>query len=620
MAFHHHRRRIRKQPKKRGVRWLIVFVCIASLLAVNFILYNPFLGRLDLRERLGASRRSSVLLDRNGRVVTALNPARIIWVPLEKIPVPLREMIIAVEDSRFYSHRGVDMRGILRALMENLRQGEKVQGGSTITQQLAKNLFLTQERTFRRKLAEIGYAVRIERQYSKDQILEIYLNDIYFGQGAYGIEAAVRTYFGRSVQELFLDQMALLAGLPKGPEYYSPFKHPERAKARRNTVLAIMEKKGLIPAGLREELAARPLGTLAQPGVPTRGSYFADYVVAQLSQEHGWTERFIRAGGLRIHTPLDLRLQQYAEDIVGNVPASPEGAGPQVAVVVLDSVTGEIRAMVGGRSYRRSPLNRATEVRRQPGSAIKPLVFAAALMEGYGPDSPIEDRPVRYEVNGRLWQPQNYDGRYRGEITLTQGLVESVNTVAVQLVATIGIDKVFKLCQEAGLPLVKSGVKNDRGLAPLALGGLTKGVTPLELAAAYTVFANRGLRLEPVAFLRVEDANGRLLRRGKRGQRRVLPDWVAFNMTKMLEKVLTEGTGVRGNPGRPAAGKTGTTSGNTNAWFVGYTPEILAVVWLGNDDNSPLRAGGQVLGSGTAAELWGDFIRRALTGVPVRGF
>ena len=188
------------------------------------------------------------------------------------------------------------------------------------------------------------------------------------------------------------------------------------------------------------------------------------------------------------------------------------------------------------------------------------------------------------------------------------------------MVATIGIDKVFKLCQEAGLPLVKSGVKNDRGLAPLALGGLTKGVTPLELAAAYTVFANRGLRLEPVAFLRVEDANGRLLRRGKRGQRRVLPDWVAFNMTKMLEKVLTEGTGVRGNPGRPAAGKTGTTSGNTNAWFVGYTPEILAVVWLGNDDNLPLRAGGQVLGSGTAAELWGDFIRRALTGVPVRGF
>ena len=290
--------------KKRGVRWLIVFVCIASLLAVNFILYNPFLGRLDLRERLGASRRSSVLLDRNGRVVTALNPARIIWVPLEKIPVPLREMIIAVEDSRFYSHRGVDMRGILRALMENLRQGEKVQGGSTITQQLAKNLFLTQERTFRRKLAEIGYAVRIERQYSKDQILEIYLNDIYFGQGAYGIEAAARTYFGRSVQELSLDQMALLAGLPKGPEYYSPFKHPERAKARRNTVLAIMEKKGLIPAGLREELAARPLGTLAQPGVPTRGSYFADYVVAQLSQEHGWTERFIRAGGFADPYPI----------------------------------------------------------------------------------------------------------------------------------------------------------------------------------------------------------------------------------------------------------------------------------------------------------------------------
>lgn len=620
MGHHHRLRRVRKNPKNRGLRWLIVFVFISGLLTVNFILFNPFLGRLDLRERLGSSRQSSVIFDRDGRVVTTLNPSRIIWVPINQIPVPFRETIIAVEDSRFYSHRGVDIRGIIRALVENVRQGERVQGGSTITQQLAKNLFLTHERTFRRKLAEIGYAVRIEGQYSKDQILEIYLNDIYFGQGAYGIEAAARTFYGRSIQELSLEQMALLAGLPKGPEYYSPFTHPERALNRRNTVLTIMENRGLITSGLKEELTARPLGTLSHPGVPTRGSYFADYVVSRLGEEYGWTERFIRSGGLRIHTPLDLRMQQYAEEMVGRVPTTPGNNGPQVAMVALDPATGEIRAMVGGRSYRRSPLNRATEIRRQPGSAIKPLVFAAALLEGYRPDSRIVDQPVSYEVNGQLWQPQNYDGKYRGEITLAQGLMESVNTVAVQLVAAIGIDKVFNLAQEAGLPLIKSGVRNDRGLAPLALGGLTRGVTPLELTAAYTVFANRGVRSEPVTFLRVEDANGRLLRRGKTGQKRVLPDWIAHSVTWMMEKVLTEGTGVRGNPGRPAAGKTGTTSGNTNAWFVGYTPEVLATVWLGNDDNSPLRAGEQVLGSGTVAELWGIFIKRALADVPVRGF
>jgi penicillin-binding protein 1A len=576
---------------------------------------------MDLKDRLQSARLSSVILDHDKRVVTTLNPSRILWRPLKEIPLPLQHAIVAVEDSRFYQHRGIDIRGILRALVENFRQGERVQGGSTITQQLAKNLLLTQERTFRRKLAEIGYAVRIEGQFTKDQILEFYLNDIYFGRGVYGVEAAARTYFGRSVQELSLEQMALLAGLPKGPEFYSPFSHPKRALDRRNTVLVIMAKKGLITTALQEELMTRPLGTLQRPGVPTRGSYFADYVTEYLQEEFGWSERYIRDGGLRIFTPLDLTIQQRVEEVVNRLPEDgEEEQKPQIAMVVLDNKTGEILAMIGGRSYRRSPLNRATTIRRQPGSAIKPIVFAAALMEGYQSDTLVQDEPVVYSINNEPWQPQNYDNKYRGPISLTTAIEESVNTVAVKLVADIGIDKVSNLAQQMGLPLVEKGDRNDLGLAPLALGGLTRGVTPLELATAYTSMANKGIRSDPVAVIRVEDKYGRLLRRGRSRQSRVLPEKVALTLTRMMENVLTKGTGVRGYPGRPAAGKTGTTSGNTNAWFVGYTPEILAAIWLGNDDHSPLKIGTQTIGSSYAAELWGDFIRRTLADQPIKSF
>lgn len=615
------RRRHRRSIPRigRSLRWFIVLIITGGLIGINLILFNPLLGRLNLQERLEASRRASVIYDRNGGVVTTLSPTRILWKPLDEIPLPLREAVIAVEDVRFYQHRGVDVRGIIRAMVQNFRQGERVQGGSTITQQLAKNLLLTQERTFQRKIAEIGYAIRIEREYTKDQILEIYLNDIYFGRGVHGIEAAARTYFGRPIQELSLEQMALLAGLPKGPELYSPFNHPQRALARRNTVLGIMMREGLLDESLEKELTERPLGTLQRPGVPTRGSYFADYVVAQLHHNYGWSERFIRGGGLKIYTPLDLRLQQYAEEMVGRIPTH-EQFRPQVALVALDPVTGEIRALIGGRSYRHSPLNRATEIRRQPGSAIKPVVFAAALINGMRPDTRVVDEPVQFIVNNEPWQPQNNDGRYRGSITLTTALSESVNTVAVQLAHDVGINNVFQLAEEMGLPLVESGERNDRGLAPLALGGLTRGVTPLELTTAYTAFANRGIRSTPICVLRVEDRRGRILRRGRFQQHRVIPETVAADLTQMMRGVLTHGTGVRGNPGRPAAGKTGTTSGNTNAWFVGYTPELLVTLWLGNDDNQPLRLNDQVLGSGTAAELWGGFIRRAYAGLPPMEF
>lgn len=616
------RRRSYRRPSRRGkLRWFIVLLFLGGLIGINLLLFNPFLSPIHLREQLDAARRSSVLLDRHGKIVTTLNPSRIIWRNLTEIPLALRRAIVAVEDERFYQHRGIDMRGIARALFQNIRYGRRVQGGSTITQQLAKNILLTQEKTFRRKLAEISYAVRIERQYSKEQILEMYLNDIYFGQGAYGVESAAQTYFGRPVQELSLEKIALLVGLPKGPEYYSPFTHPARARQRRNTVLTIMKQHGLINSQLFARLTARPLGTLKQPGVATRGSYFADYVTEQLRAEYGWSERYIFSGGLKIHTTLDLRTQRLAEETLADLPEElPNSMRPQAALIAMDPTTGEIRAMVGGRSYRRSPLNRATVLRRQPGSAIKPIVYAVALKNGYKTNSTIFDEPVVYHINNQSWEPQNNDGQYQGKITLTRALADSVNTVAVKLVHELGVEQVFRMARDLGLPLVESGTRNDRGLAPLALGGLTKGVTPLELTTAYTAFANGGVRSDPVSIIYVEDASGRLLRRGKFRQVQVLPADVSANLTRMMMSVITDGTGKRGDPGRPSAGKTGTTSGNSNAWFVGYTPELLATIWLGNDDNSSLRAEDRMIGSGTAAEFWGRFIQRALAGHPPRNF
>ena len=476
------------------LRWLLVLFFLAGLGLTVFLIYNPWVGKTDIHLLLAENRRASVLYDRNGETITTLSPARVIWLPLEKIPFLFRKAVIILEDQRFYEHRGFDLRGIIRAFYQNLRRGRQVQGGSTITQQLAKNLLLSQERTVRRKLAEISYAVQIEREYTKDEILEFYLNDIYFGHGVYGVEAAARFYFGRGIDRLGTAEIALLAGLIRGPEYYSPFRHPERAKDRRNLVLSLLYEEGVLTAKELEELKAAPLGVKEEPERLTRGGYFADYAQEVLAGEYGWSARYIRGGGLRIHSTLDLFIQRAAEEIVSLLPGD-EAGGPQGALVALDPKTGEILAMVGGRDYRYSQFNRATQARRQIGSAVKPLVFAAAVEEeGYDRETRVIDEPVVYIVNGQEWQPQNYDQRYRGVIPLWQALAESVNTVPVRLVQEMGVDRVFNFLTRMGLPLVGEGRRNDRALSPLALGGLTQGVTPLELAVAYTPLAGGGIR------------------------------------------------------------------------------------------------------------------------------
>ncbi|NLW10368.1 MAG: PBP1A family penicillin-binding protein [Firmicutes bacterium] len=612
--------RVRARLLLNRFRWLLVLFFLAGLGLLVFLIYNPWVGETDIHLLLAENRRASVLYDRNGETITTLSPARVIWLPLEKIPFLFRKAVIILEDQRFYEHRGFDLWGIVRAFYQNLRRGRQVQGGSTITQQLAKNLLLSQERTVRRKLAEISYAVQIEREYTKDEILEFYLNDIYFGHGVYGVEAAARFYFGRGIDQLGTAEMALLAGLIRGPEYYSPFRNRERAKDRRNLVLTRLKEQGILTARELEELKEAPLGVKEAPERMTRGGYFADYLQEVLAGEYGWSARYIRGGGLRIYSTIDLFIQRTAEEIISLLPGD-EKKGPQGALVALDPKTGEILAMVGGRDYRYSQFNRATQARRQIGSAVKPLVFAAAVEEeGYDRDTRVIDEPVVYTVNGREWRPQNYDQRYRGVIPLWQALAESVNTVPVRIVHEMGVDRVFAFLTRMGLPLVGEGRRNDRALSPLALGGLTQGVTPLELAAAYTPLAGGGVRSEPTGILRVEDSSGRELRRGRLRRQQVLQPRTAAVVTGMMQEVITGGTGVQANPGRPAAGKTGTSSENTDAWFVGYTPDLLAVLWIGNDDRSPLRLGSQVLGSGTAALYWGEFMRRALVRRPVQEF
>lgn len=580
------------------------------------VFFNPLVWRLNLRSELEKSKLATTVYDRDGEPVATLFAKTRLWASLTEIPKDLQNAFVATEDYRFYQHKGIDFRGILRAVYRDLLAGRKVQGGSTITQQLVKNIFLSQEKSIFRKIFEMSYAIRIEQQYSKGQILEYYLNSIYFGHGTWGVQGAAEVYFGKSVQKLTTPESALIAGLAKSPEYYSPYRNPRAALDRRNLVLELMQKHGYLKEAEVERFKNEPLNILEQPGSTYVGAYLVDYVLTILRQKTKYSESYLRSSGLTIYTTMDRKIQAAAEDAVKALPTSKTDqwgvVQPQGAAVVLKPTTGEILALVGGRRFNQAQVNRAFEIYRQPGSAIKPFLFATALETGYRPETKMVDQPLEVIVNGRPWRPQNYDNQYRGEITLRTALEESVNTIAVQLVQKLGSGNVYALARRMGLDsLVAKGEKNDLGLAPLALGGLTKGVTLLELTGAYTPFTNRGLRSWPFGVFRVYDRSGKLIYQERILQETVISPETASDLTSMMEGVITRGTGIRANIGVKAAGKTGTTNRNTNGWFIGYTPEYLAGVWIGNDrSDQPLLVKGIPLGSGTAASTWGEILRR----------
>ncbi len=545
----------------------------------------------------------------NGELIASLYRENRIFVPLSQIPLHLQQAVIAVEDAGFYQHRGISLRGIARAMWRNLLAGELIEGGSTITQQLARTLFLSQERALSRKIAEILLALEIERRLTKEEILERYLNQVYFGQGAYGVEMAARIYFGKSVGQLTLAESAMLAGLIRAPSLYSPYENFQLAKRRQIIVLDRMVESGYITPEEAEKAKQEPVRLVERANaglIGIRAPYFVSYILPQLLERYG--EDGVYCGGLQVYTTLDVRMQAVAEKAVRLGIDEAKRANLRItqgALVAIDPRTGAIRAMIGGYDFRKSQFNRAWQARRQPGSAFKPFIYVTALANGIPPTRIIVDEPLSLEIPGvrEKWEPQNYDLKFRGPVTLRQAVEQSINIPAIKILSELGPQQVIAYAHRMG---IKSPLPP---VLSLALG--TAEVTPLEMASAFGVLAANGIRAEPFAIIRVEDRQGRVLEESIPRREVALKREVAYLMTDILKGVIQRGTGRAAEIGRPAAGKTGTTDDYRNAWFVGYTPQLVASVWVGNDDNTPMR---RVVGGTVPARIWAMFMKEALAG------
>jgi penicillin-binding protein 1A len=606
-----------------GAASIIIFV-IALLGGAFAGAFFGFLGSAPtLAEVTFAPQLTTYIYDRNGEVLARLYTQDRELVTLDQIPQVLIDATLAIEDPNFYTHYGVSLRGIIRALFVNLKEGETAQGGSTITQQLAKNAFLTNERTLIRKLRELLWAIQIERRYNKDEILTAYLNEIPYGHGAYGVAAATQLYFGKNVSQLTLPEAAFLAGVSNGPAVFSPYINYDAAVERRNIVLRRMYNLGYIDSDELEKATATTLTTISRQPNQHRAPYFVDYVLQTLLDLYG--KNRVYGGGLRVYTTLDVDMQTAAEEaLLSGLPNHYQDNNglqqPQGALIALDPLSGAIRALVGGRGTDK--FNRAVQAVRQPGSAFKPIVYAAALEERYAPTSVLVDEPITLSTgDGTSWSPQNADLRYRGEVTLREALEQSINTIAVKLTLDISPRTIIEYGRRLGITtLIDKGEKHDVHAA-IGLGGLTKGVSPLELAAAYVPFANNGQYYKPIAITKIVDAKGVVLFEAHPDRRVVMSEALAHTMTDMLQGVIERGTGTKAQIGRPAAGKTGTTNDYTNAWFVGYTPQLVAAVWLGNDTQvRPMTSASGPVGSSKAAEIWARFMKGALKDQPVLAF
>jgi penicillin-binding protein 1A len=519
-------------------------------------------------------------------------------IKVKDLPSFIPKAFIAIEDRRFYTHLGIDAFAIMRALTRNATAGATVEGGSTLTQQLAKNLFLTQERTVSRKIQEAILAFWLEQKYSKEQILELYLNRVYFGSGAYGIEAAARKYFGHGAKSLTLPEAAMLAGLMKAPSKLAPNRNPAGAKERAAQVVAAMVEEGYVSEDMGKLALANPAKAVDEQGAGSV-NYAADYVVDVLDDTVGAIDEDIV-----VTTTLDPALQAAAEQALTEEldrKGAKFGVG-QGALVAIDP-NGAIKALVGGRDYAASQFNRAVTARRQPGSAFKPFVFLAALERGLTPDSIREDAPI----NVKGWTPENYAKGYYGPVTLTKALSLSLNTVSVRLGLEVGPKAIVKVAY-------RLGIGSDLDVNPsIALG--TSEVTPLEITTAYVPFANGGIGIQPRIVQRVKTARGKLLyqRKGGSNGRVIDPTYVAM-MNRMMTETLATGTARKGDvPGWQAAGKTGTSQDFRDAWFIGYTSHLVTGVWLGNDDSSPTK---KVTGGNLPVEVWSRFMQVAHRNVP----
>lgn len=612
----------RKRKKLNIYRLVFLILCLVALIVGGAGLGLVFASVKDMPALSPAALESSastMIYDKDGNLVTKLGIKNSVPVSLREVPDNVRKAFLAIEDPRFYDHHGISFRGIARAAWSDLTSGSIREGGSTITQQLVKISFLTPERTAKRKIQEMILAIQVERRYTKDEIFEMYLNNIYLGEGAYGIQAASQIYFGKDVGKLELEEAALLAGLPQAPSAYSPYRNPEAALKRRNAVLDRMAVNNFISQEQASNAKKKEINL--DRGKPSEKQYpypyFLDYVTDKLIEKYGETEVF--KGGLKVYTTLDPKIQQIAEAAMaraGNFPSSKADANgllqPQGAVVVLDPSSGQIKALVGGREHtQKRAWNRATHTARQPGSAFKPIAAYGPAIEykGKGPASVVDDIPVKYGS----WQPKNNDGKFRGLITYRAALASSVNIAAVKVLGdTVGMADAIKFA--SGLDIKLDAL--NHGLS-MALGGLHTGVTPLQMAGAYGAFANNGVYVEPTVILKVEKQDGVILDQPVPKQRQTMKATTAYLLTDMLKSVVTGGTGTGAQIGRPAAGKTGTTDDGKDIWFVGYTPELVAAVWIGYDQPTAMP---HAYGGTYPARIWREIMSKALAGVPVRDF
>ncbi len=595
-----------KKQKKKSF-FLYFFMMIFAGLFAGVVAFNLYLMSLPPISNFDDIKPNPVtsIYSEDGEIIKTFTVFKFEHVSIKDIPEPLKEAIISTEDKNFYHHRGFDTIGLIRSFLANIQAGKLKQGGSTITQQLARILFLSNERTFDRKIKELVIAHRIEKTISKDEILEMYLNAVYLGAGTYGVLSASTTYFDKTLDQLTLGEMALIAGLPQAPSIYSPFNDPDAALKRRDWVLKRMYRMGCITRAQYKEAIKEKLHLNTKPRLYSfnKAPYFVDYVLAELDYL-GFDEQEISQGGLKIYTTVNYKTQMAAQDSLVN---DLRNAGltrdvTQAALFSFSPTTGKIFAYVGGKNYESSQYDRVTNAIRPPGSSFKPFVYAAAIQQGLKANDILEDTPIT--VGG--WKPKNYGDKYRGRIPAWLAVAVSSNVCAVKLIQKVSPSTVISVVRDMG---ITTPLQNDM---TIALG--SNGVKLYDMVVAYGAFANGGFKVRPFAVERVENSRGVVIYENS-GPKiiKVMGYETAAEMTSMLKKVIEMGTGQGAKIGREAAGKTGTTDSYRDAWFVGYTPDLVTGVWVGNDDNSKL---GGITGGTVPARIWADYMRVAVQSFP----
>ena len=549
-------------------------------------------------------------------------------VSLDRVPNYLIQAFVAGEDARFFQHKGLDYLAILRALFRNIFSGEIVQGGSTITQQVVKSLFLSPEKKFTRKIREAILAYKIEKYLTKEEILFLYLNQIYLGHGAYGVASAAENYFGKNIEELNITEAALLAGLPQAPSKNSPYQHPQQAKKRQVYILNRMAEEGFISSSEAIRVSQTPyiIRSKEKPSIE-KAPHFVEYIRRYVEEKYG--KDTLYKNGLQVFTTIDLYSQRIAQEVMesglkeiekrekypsADIPLTPEGA-----LVCFDIETGFVKAMVGGRDFKKSQFNRATQARRQTGSAFKPVIYASALDKGFTPASIIVDSPIVFEWGDKKWKPKNFEGKFSGPITLRNALTHSINVVTVKIALEVGTDYIRDYAKKLG---ISSPLYNNLSMA---LG--SSSISLYELTKAYGVFANQGKVFKPIFIKKILDRDGNLLEENfplfysqeSSEEEQPLTPQTAFLMTHLLKGVVQHGTGWRARSlGRPVAAKTGTTDQFMDAWFIGFTPELITGVWVGFDEERSL--GENETGARAASPIWVSFMSKILKDKPIKDF